>query len=691
MAHGTTRRTRTTGTTTRGIAVAVGLGLSCVLVGTAGAQQAPKTAEAGPAAPKPLTVALSKTPHVDLRAGFRFFPPEGWAGTPAFTKGLGMGGAELTSTQGQIVAPTFYDWNAAGHPNGIIIYWNSSFSASLTDAASEMQAKFEAEGYVNKRWTMAGEETTKYRKFSESQVPVDGGPAVETVLIEEVPVFSGEGEEVKRRQAKAQDRQKTALLTTLVRGGKLFGIASFWTGKTQKRVTGTNLIEFLRKVATTFKVLSDTDMLGLKDKYGKNEVRCADWKIHQTPHYRIEYNCDDAFAKKLGMHLEAILGEYLKIWPLMKRIKQFRVKCFANLRGYHNGGGPWGSAGYFSPYQKELVTFKTEENMPIRSHETGETFDIPESEPGETSFHIMYHEAFHQYSRLYMGENRMDGDIPSWFNEGMGDYFFGGNFQKNGSIKIEENWWRVETVKNAVEKGTYHKIKTLVAMTQRDYYTMNPGLCYAQGWALNYYFLRGSPKMNPPMAPRYARIPGIMFDELEKHGNPQKATQAALAGIDLEKLDLEFCEFVRQLQQPARIREAKAKAEAKADEDQVALEAELAKKKGEEAKSDGFRCLLLKTTPDAKFRARKKTYTLEEAKKLVAEEVKAAGNAEKVLVRIYFPGSISVRSSADAMKQVQDVNNAIADLKKECEKLGVKDVEMMQKLRPRLSDEDDEE
>ncbi len=681
------------GMTSRWITVATGLGLSCALGGAAGAkQQAPKPAEAGPAAPKPLTVALAKAPHIDLRAGFRFVPPEGWSGTPAFTKMLGMGTADLSNTQGQIVAPAFYDWTAAGHPNGIIVYWNSSFSASLSDAASEVQGKFEAEGYVNKRYTAAGEEVTKYRKASEGQVAVDGGPAIETVLVEEIPVFSGEGEDVKRRQSRAQDRQKTALLTTLVRGGKLFGIAAFWTGKTQKRVTGPNLIEFLRKVATTFKVLSDTDMLGLKDRYGKGEVRCADWKIYQTAHYKIEYNCDDVFAKKLGMHLEAILGEYLKIWPIMKRIKQFKVRCFSSLRGYYNGGGPPGSAGYFSPYQKELVTYKTEESMPIRSHETGEVFDLPEDEPGENSFHIMYHEAFHQYSRLFMGENRMDGDIPSWFNEGMGDYFFGGNFQKNGSIKIEENWWRVDTVKNAVEKGTYHKIKTLVAMTQRDYYTMNPGLCYAQGWALNYYFLKGSPKMNPAMAPRYAKIPGIMFDELEKHGNPKKATEAALAGIDLERLDLEFCEFVRTLQQPAKVQEKKARAEAKADDDQVALETEIAKKKGEEAKSEGFRCLLLKTTPDAKFRIRKKMYTLDEAKKLLADEVKAAVNAEKLLVRIYYPGSVRMSSSAaDIQKQVQDVLNAMQDFEKECEKLGVKDHERMQKLRLKSLDEDEDE
>lgn len=665
------------------LAGAFALGL-CVPAGWAQDPKPPasgsgKTAEAGATPDKGASTktapALSKKAHIDLRAGFMFNAPDGWQGVPAQPKYFGMGSADLSRTNG-MQAATFYQWEAQGDRNMVVIFWNSDHKGTTDEALGD------AQGLLDK-WIS---ENSRVEYGSATKAVLSGSNALAKSFREILPAVTiKDAEERAKAEKRRAKKQVLGRMTGLAAGGRCFVVAGWYSAHLDAEFAGMDAM--LEKVIGSFRILGEGDLIGLRQKYGKGEVICSDWKTVETAHYRIEFNCDEEFARKLGMHLEAILQVYQSFWPRQMPKTKFRAKCLSSIEGYYKYGGPGGSAGYYSKYQKELVTYKDTELHPVRSRETGEVFEIQIGEPGEISFNIMYHEAFHQYASLYAGENR-DVDVPSWFGEGIGDYFFGGNFQKSGKmkgkIKIEENFWRVDTVKRAAATGKgYVRLKDLIRYSQAEYYS-NPGNCYAEGWALNYYLLEVAPKKNPAMAKRYQSIPIIMLDEFEKHGDGRKATEKAFEGIDIDALEKDWKAWLAVLEQPARYKEAVVRAELKADADAVeegiklAEEhaADLTAEKGE--KVEGTVALIVRTTSGGKFRAtaqgalvfETKTIDLAAAKKLVDEALAKAGDPAKVCGRLYVP-DINPRAEDDELKKIFE---DFQDLRKYCRDKDIKDV-----------------
>ncbi|MHC5020687.1 MAG: hypothetical protein ACYTGX_11345, partial [Planctomycetota bacterium] len=399
------------GNTTRWLA---GLGAALLLAGAVpnGAAAAPRKKRAT----KPGAVKISKKPHIDLRGGYRFNPPHGWKGTPPRTAWFGEGTAGLSKTEGTVWS-AWYDWDEEGAGNSAYVFRNSDYTGNLEAAASDVLS--ELESMRKRQGRGAG---VKLTASAPVKAMLSGLPALKVVFRQEAKAITVE-DAAKRTALEERQAKNTVMgqFLVAVTGKELWACGimnTTWTA------TQHPALEDVRdKMLKSFTVLSKSDLMGLNKKFGKGEVICADWKIHRTPNYRIEYNTDDAFAKKLGMHLEAIRRIYARLWPMSGRVKAFRVKCFANKAGYHRFGAPQGSAGYYSKFQKELVTYKTDANSRILN-DAGEPITLKLGEAGDTSFHIMYHEAFHQYASLYVGENR-SVYIPSWFNEGMGDYFFG--------------------------------------------------------------------------------------------------------------------------------------------------------------------------------------------------------------------------------------------------------------------------
>ncbi len=174
-----------------------------------------------------------------------------------------------------------------------------------------------------------------------------------------------------------------------------------------------------------------------------------------------------------------------------------------------------------------------------------------EKNPEEVTFNIIYHEAFHQYMFYLMGRDR-DVYVPSWLNEGMGDYFFGGRWNKKGGFEIGINDWRLETIYAAVKEGKHIPIADIIKYSQAQYYS-NAGLCYAEGWAMNYFFLSPEGRKRG-----YHTIPAKMFDALQNSGNSEKATDKAFAGVDLKKMDEEFKAFVLSMEKelPGKAKDA---------------------------------------------------------------------------------------------------------------------------------------
>ncbi len=637
----------------------VGMGAVAILLGSipSGAIAAPKKKKKK--AGKADAVKISRKPHIDLRGSYRFNPPLGWKGTPPETAWFGEGTAGLSKTR-DTQWTAWYDWDEEGDGNSAFVIRNSDFDGSTAEASEEVLLELEK---IRKRqlWTAKG---VKLEASKPERSSLGGMPALRVVFRQSAKAITVE-DAAKRKKAEERQAKNTVMGTYVVAvaGGKLWCCGIMYT--TWAATNNTGLEATRDKMFKSFKVISKGDMVGMNKKYGKGEVVCADWKLYRTKNYRIEYNTDDKFAKKLGMHLEAIRQIYARLWPMSGRVKAFRVKCFANKAGYHRFGAPHGSAGYYSKYQKELVTYKTDANSRILN-DAGEPMTLQLGEAGDTSFHIMYHEAFHQYASLYVGENR-DVYIPSWFNEGMGDYFFGGEL-KGRRIKIAENWWRVNTIKRAVQKNRHVPLRKLIRYDQSAYYA-NPSICYAEGWALNYYLLEVAPKKHPRMGKKYRSIPIKMLNELEKNGNGDKATDRAFAGIDMKKLEEDWKAWVLTLEMPQKVKDALAKAQAKEDERFAEDCAQLAKDWTEQQDYDETKpeCTAIYALPEKGNKYRTvcrgvhtmdlKILTADEFKALVKTATKAtSGKPELVAVQLFYPKTSVDDEEDDYIKALKDTN-----------------------------------
>lgn len=275
----------------------------------------------------------------------------------------------------------------------------------------------------------------------------------------------------------------------------------------------------------------------------RNGVLMPGWKTVKTRNYTIEYSTRDEYAKRLAKHIERIRAFYRKVIPTGKGMPKCHVKLFDNEEDFQYYAQAPGAAAYWSPAQEEMVAYRFS-GKKVKLHDE-ERSVAADRNPEEETFHIMNHEGFHQYMYYLMGRDRRVY-IPSWLNEGMGDYFFGGTFEKKKGrlvFEIKPNWWRTDTIVKAVQEGKHVPLKEIFRYTRNDYYA-NPGLCYAEGWAICHFFLTS------PVAKKrgYHTIPRRMLQALQTGGDWEKATDKILGGYDLDRMEKEWKEYVLSLE-----------------------------------------------------------------------------------------------------------------------------------------------
>lgn len=310
-------------------------------------------------------------------------------------------------------------------------------------------------------------------------------------------------------------------------------------------------VKVFDQVAKTFAVFDQGTLSATRARYKGSPlaadgwfVQCSDWNIHLTKNYVIEYATRKEFAERLGKELENILLLYQKTIPSQKGIAKGRVKLFDTEEDFQYYGQVPGAAAYWSPMQREIVAYRFE-GRKVRIGERGANEEMTVAEernPEEVTFNIIYHEAFHQYMENIMGISR-DVYVPSWLNEGMGDYFFGGRWNKKGQFEIGLNDWRLETIVKAVKEGKHVPLKDIFNYSQQQYYA-NAGLCYAEGWAICYFFMSEEGRKE-----RYHLIPPMFYAELKKSGNYKSVNQKVLAQYDLGKMEQQWKQFVLGLEQ----------------------------------------------------------------------------------------------------------------------------------------------
>lgn len=479
---------------------------------------------------------MAKRPHQDSWFAYEFVPPEGWKGIPPMAKWFNEFDNSEVDYKGEVerVARYTAPYLDKLHLQVLKVYACTGADFLETKITSHLEQSYKRVKEETKS-QVQGNRMSYTRKTYTTE---EGDRLV-------VYYYFGE-------------RRGLALVGTWRSGSEENGfIRIITTSSTGVRTVKTNTnppisaedfavaLKAFDASAKTFFVYDANTRQGMATRLQRGAL-CSDWEMMPSAkgNYLLEYATSKEYAKKCGEELEQIQMLYKQVIPSAKGIPQCRVKIFDREEDYMYYGRLYGSAAYWSPGQEEVVCYKFEGDKVTL--DSKEEFTVAEERaPEETTFKILYHEAFHQYMFYMMGRGRRVY-VPSWLNEGLGDYFFGGEWTKNkGKFTIGINDWRVKTIVEAARKNDHVPLDKIFRYEQMDYYK-NAGLCYAEGWAINYFFMQ-SPVAK---AKGYHTIPAKMLEALKTGGDWEKATDKAFAGIDLKKMEEEWKAFVVTLPIP---------------------------------------------------------------------------------------------------------------------------------------------
>jgi hypothetical protein len=474
-----------------------------------------------------------KRPHMDSWWAFEFVPPEGWKGVPAQPNLVGEQDNDETFYKGRTYMMARYN---SPYLDKLFISIYKTFACTGLDNLED-----KVSGHLESR--------AKGLKEDGKAMPIVGKmQGVRKTYVsnagDRMAVYYFYG-----------DRKGIALAGIWRAGGEGWSSSTITTeGVTSTRKSKdvavseadfSGALKVFDQCAKTFWIYDAAARAGKRVDL-KMGALCSDWNtlLSSKGNYVIEYATRQDFAKRAADEMEQIQALYRHVMPSQKPIPPCRIKIFDREEEFQAYSGAYGAAAYWSPMQEEIVGYRFEgDKLKLDSKEE---FTIAEEKnPEDVTFKVLYHEGFHQYMHFFMGRAR-NIYVPSWLNEGMGDYFFGGDWNKGRSkFTIGINDWRIKTISKAVAKNEHVPLDKIFRYEQHDYY-MNAGLCYAEGWSINYFFQMSDVAKKKG----YNTIPQRMMDELKGSGNWEKASDKVFAGIDLKKMEEEWKQFVLGLPVP---------------------------------------------------------------------------------------------------------------------------------------------
>jgi hypothetical protein len=281
------------------------------------------------------------------------------------------------------------------------------------------------------------------------------------------------------------------------------------------------------------------------------------WVVFESKHYQVQSQCGKAKAQALAAHLESMLEIYADFLPTRRKLDMFVLKLFKNRAAFVEYGKNENAVAYYSKYDGELVGYDTgiilgKRDIPAQLFlDVGiaDRFTLTERQGLDPHFEaitdayvmdtarVLSHEGWHQYFHFYTVSIV---DMPSWLDEGVGDYFFMAtrDDQPTGSdYRLGDlNQGRLRVLQRAMEDGTTVTFERLMDFVQQDYYS-NASVYYAQGWSMVHYLMQ-----NPD--PKYRELIPELIRDFKDTKNFRKSTDKVFKGLDLKQLDRDWIGWV---------------------------------------------------------------------------------------------------------------------------------------------------
>jgi hypothetical protein len=295
-------------------------------------------------------------------------------------------------------------------------------------------------------------------------------------------------------------------------------------------------------------------------KWGKRHAP-EDWVIHQSKHYQIQSQVGIEKAKRLADHMEAMLVVYTRMFkPDRSDFHEQPVKLFKDREAFLRYGAPPRAAAYYDRGNREMVCYDTgrwtDEEQPV----TGRVDIRTLFEKSQMDLlGVMAHEGWHQYFHWYVVSMVQ---LPSWINEGLGDYFYCARPKQQKGRKIPAelgrlNETRLPIIRAVAKRDRHVPIKDILEYTQAEYYA-NPSVCYAEGWALCHFLEHSGDQ-------RYENVIENFVKLVQSDTNMAEVTKKAFKGIDLDELESKWKAWVLAQKLPVEQEIEEALAEAAAE------------------------------------------------------------------------------------------------------------------------------
>lgn len=281
------------------------------------------------------------------------------------------------------------------------------------------------------------------------------------------------------------------------------------------------------------------------------------WVLHHTRHYQIQSQCGKEKAERLGKHMEVMNKVYRRMFPPGKDgAKRQVIKLLKDREAYLRYGAPPSSAAYYSRSDREMVCYDTGKWSDEEKPATPVTGDDAKSrlqrllERRSNAWKMdllgcAAHEGWHQYFAWLTVS--IAEPLPSWINEGMGDYFYTAAPKEVRGRRIPAqlgrmNKIRLGVLKAAIRQNRYVPIEKLITMPKSQFYA-NGSVCYAEGWAFCQFLLHSGNK-------KYAKVIPNFIKYVKNDTNYEAVTKRVFRRIDMEKLEADFRAWVEKLAEP---------------------------------------------------------------------------------------------------------------------------------------------
>ena len=281
------------------------------------------------------------------------------------------------------------------------------------------------------------------------------------------------------------------------------------------------------------------------------------WVLQRTRNYQIQSQCGEEKAKRLGKHMEVMNKVYRRMFrPGKDGAKRQVIKLFKDRQSYLQYGAPPSSAAYYSRGDREMVCYDTGKWSDDKKAAAPTTGDKPSSAARRRMDRMSdlmkmdllgcaAHEGWHQYFSWYTVS--LTAPLPSWINEGMGDYFYTAAPKEVSGRKVPAklgrlNNGRLMVLKAAVRRDRYIEVEKLITMSKNAFYA-NGSVCYAEGWAFCQFLLHSGNK-------KYAKIIPNFVKYVKNDSNYEDVRKRSFKGIDMKKLDAEFRAWIDKLSLP---------------------------------------------------------------------------------------------------------------------------------------------